>query len=177
MADRMSAYIEIGGELPEFKLSRLAGPVARQGGSQWGEYYTGDQSQVVADLRTANSQVRSFILYDEEAPWGQFDEVESVCRGLDLTYRRHCCAKYEYDAVWHWWQPDMEKPACCLASQEGSALIEVDELRQQLAAASLEALHLTSLDVAIESLVADMENWLALRTPSEIPPLEIIKDQ
>ena len=177
MADHMSAYIELGGLLPEDKVRHLAEQIASQGGPQWGEYYADDEARLEADIRTASSQVRSFVLYDEEAAWGQFDEVESVCRDLDLTYRRHNCAKYEYDASWHWWLPALDEPAYCLSSQDGAALIEADEFRQQLGAASHKALRLTSLDVAIESLVANLEDWLALRKPPDIPPLEIIKDQ
>lgn len=176
MPDCMSAYLELGGTVPENRLAELAEKLSRQGGPEWGEYYAGHRFQVEADLRTASSQVRPFVIYDDEAPWGQFEELESLCQEIDLTYRRHRCAKYEYDAVWQWWRPAMDEPAYCLASQEGAVLVEADAFRQRWRAASAQALRHTALDVAIELLVANMEEWLANHIPPEIPPLEIIKD-
>ena len=177
MADHMSAYIEIGGYLPAGKLSYVAQQFARQGGPDWGAYYVSDQHRVQSDLKTASSQVRVFLLYDEEAPWGQFEDVESICRELDLSYRRHCCAKYEHDAMWHWWQPAMNEPDCCSASQEGAVLIGADELREQIQVAKLEAQRFTPSEVAVDSLASRLEGWINARTPPDIPPLEIIKDQ
>lgn len=174
MADHMSAYIQLGGQLPSEQTIELARQVSCQGGPAWGEYYADDSAQAESDLRAASSAQRPFVLYDEEAAWGQFDELETLCQELGLAYRRHCCAKYEYDALWQWWQAGMAEPAWCLASQDGAVLVDASEFQARLQAAARQAQKTVSRRAAVEALRGNTVGWLAARTPPEIPPLRII---
>ena len=57
-------------------------------------------------------------LYDTEARFGEFDELEKTCRRLGLSYERHSEAGYGYDAQVVDWRPNMEQPLSRPCSNE-----------------------------------------------------------
>lgn len=87
MSDRMWAMIWVWGRLPVSLLD--------------------DFCEAALDIdpdavRHASDEGLPLELEDEEAPWGEFDELERFCREHGLGYLRHSDAKYEHDACMQW---------------------------------------------------------------------------
>jgi hypothetical protein len=80
MADRVSASIALGGDLPSSLLADLAAVIAGEGlSTEWdGEDF--DLSQIPLD--------GPLELMAREVAWGSFDELESFCRDNGLAYAR-----------------------------------------------------------------------------------------
>jgi hypothetical protein len=78
-------------------------------------------------------------LCDEEARYGEFDTIESACRELGLSYRRHTEAWCGEDAILVDWRPGMTEPLVRVASNEGGDEALVSEERVCEALGLLEA--------------------------------------
>jgi hypothetical protein len=76
---------------------------------------------------------------DEEARYGEFDTIESACRELGLSYRRHTEAWVGEDAILVDWRPEMTEPLVRTASNEGGDETLVSDERVREALGLLEA--------------------------------------
>jgi hypothetical protein len=133
MSARYSAWIRIGGSLQRSRAQKLIQAIrADYARLDWGEPPFEPTS---ADELLAARSDEHLRLCDEEARYGEFDAIESACRALGLSYRRHTEAWCGEDAVLVDWRPGMAEPLVRVASNEGGdeALVSEERVREALA--------------------------------------------
>lgn len=101
MADRLAAEIRIGGKVRRSVAKALCRVVATTGAAlEWGEARF--HPETIADLLAARCDsgdgLRLLQLFDDQAAWGQFEELEEFLRKQGIAYCRYSEGKYEYDA-------------------------------------------------------------------------------
>lgn len=90
MADRMSAYIWIGGKLKREHLDDFRAAVLAEGaGPDWGEVF-GDDFDIEPGV--------VLVMVADELAWGHFN-IEDQLAGWGLEFRRETEAKHGYPAV------------------------------------------------------------------------------
>lgn len=90
MADYMSAWMEIGGPIRARQTRGLLAAIEADGArEEWG-------GGPVTKLPLTG--IETLKLYNEDAPWGQFQAVETFCEEQGLAFDRHSEGKYEFDA-------------------------------------------------------------------------------
>lgn len=162
MSSRYSAWIRIGGRLDRFQAEELIQAIrADYARRDWGEPPC--EPTTPEELVAARSAERLWLC-DEEARYGEFDALESACRKLGLSYRRHTEAWCGEDAVLVDWHPGMAAPLVRFASNEDGDMVLIPEAEVHKA---LAALH--SGEVAIATA---MLRKLCPVVPA-IPPLVI----
>ena len=112
MSDHYSARIEIGGELPRQHLPRICRLLE-----------VDDEEALMARVAAGR-----LVLHDEQAAWGEFYELESTCRDLDLPYRRHSEGYWEHPPQLVFWQPGMEEPESVTTDSDGAMQASMDTL-------------------------------------------------
>ncbi len=128
MADRFPGEIQIGGTLrvadhDPNDIDLFLGQCSEQP-TEWGE-----SGQRVALTLDTISQVidedTGFIIFrDDQARYGEFEELEELCCRLDLSFDRHSDARYEHDGESTRWRPGMERPLVEHVTQSGNPLID-----------------------------------------------------
>ncbi len=68
---------------------------------------------------------------------GEFEDLETACRRLGLSFNRHSEAYCEYDAHNTWWRPGMEATGETAATGSGNPLVTLDEVKKIREAAVL----------------------------------------
>jgi hypothetical protein len=137
MSARYSAWIRIGGRLERSHTERLLKAIrADYARLDWGE--PPFEPTTTDELLAARSDDR-LRLCDEEARYGEFNAIESACRELGLSYRRHTEAWCGEDAILVDWRPGMTEPLVRVASNEGGDEALVSEERVCEALGLLEA--------------------------------------
>jgi hypothetical protein len=145
MSDRYNARIEIGGDLPRQHLPRFC----RLFGA-------GDEEALLA--RVADGHL---VLEDEQAAWGEFFELETVCRDLGLPYRRRSEGYWEQPPQLAFWQPGMEEAESVTTDSGGGILISMDTLRE--ARDHLRASNAASALALLEETVIEVPELPAFR--------------
>ena len=121
MSDHYSARIEIGGDLPRQHLPRFCRL-----------FEAGDEEELLGHIEDGH-----LVLEDEQAAWGEFFELESACRDLDLPYRRRSEGCWQQPPQLVFWQPGMEEPESVTTNGDGDMLTSMDtlcEVREHLRA-------------------------------------------
>jgi hypothetical protein len=96
MSARYSAWIRIGGSLERSHAERLIQAIRLDYARlDWGE--PAFEPQNAEELLAARREDR-LRLCDEETRYGEFNAIESACRELRLSYRRHTEAWCGYAA-------------------------------------------------------------------------------
>jgi hypothetical protein len=138
MSDRYSARIEIGGDLPRQHLPRFCRL-----------FEVDDEDELVEHITGGH-----LVLEDEQAAWGEFYELENVCRDLDLPYVRHSEGCWDCPPQVAFWQPGMEEPESVTTDSGGAMQASMDtlcearnHLRTGEAAAALALLEETVIEV------------------------------
>lgn len=163
MGARYSAWIRIGGSLERSHAERLIKAIrADYARLDWGE--PPFEPTAADELLAARSDER-LRLCDEEARYGEFDAIESACRELGLSYRRHTEAWCGEDAILVDWRPGMAEPLVRVASNEGGDEALVSEERV------CEALGLLEAGETVEGIAA--LRTLCPAVP-EIPPFVLV---
>ena len=67
---------------------------------------------------------------DCEARYGQFEELEDVCREIGLPYIRRSDGKYEFSPEIVFWVPAMEGPDATITDHDGNMQVAMDEVRK-----------------------------------------------
>jgi len=159
---RYSAWIRIGGSLDRSQADELIKAIrADYSRLDWGE--PPFEPTTAEELIAARSDERLWLC-DGEARYGEFDALESACRKLGLSYRRHTEAWCGEDAVLVDWHPSMTEPLVRPASNEDGDVVLVPEQEVHKALAAL-----NSGEVAIATA---MLRKLCPVVP-EIPPFMI----
>ena len=159
MATYMPGHITIGGPLAKRLLRRLAkAVVAETVSADWGNEPL-DLPACLTLVREAHENQEPVVFYHELARYGRFENLEAICRKLGLTYVVHSDAGDEWDAGYGWWQPGMDEPGECAATNGGEVLITIGDVRQALEA---------------EQPLAAVTDLLARAQPPDVPPLTLV---
>jgi len=74
-----------------------------------------------------------FVREDGEARWGQFEDLEKLCRKLGLPYIRQSGGMYEYSPEYSFWTPGMGGPDFVLLDHGANMTAAMDDVRAALA--------------------------------------------
>ena len=99
MADYMAAEIHIGGKVRRSVVQALCTVITKSGVSlEWGDGPC--HLNTPEELLQARSADEPLVLklFDDQARWGQFEELEKFLREHGIAYCRWSEGKYEYDA-------------------------------------------------------------------------------
>ena len=132
MSDYISASIEIGGGLTPDTLDALAEAIWMDGPSlEWEDNGISKEDAKLA-IQNCIEGEHPLRLTNSEADSGEFEEIEKCCRELQLTYRRHTSAKWEWDSSITWWKPGMAEPVYVLSNEAGCATILLADVEEAL---------------------------------------------
>src|SRR5437870_810723 len=119
MSDRFPALLEIGGSISRPLLLDLLTRI-QAAGLRWNwcedEVAANTPEELLEELRQHDSEVLS--VGDDEALGGMFESLEEFLVEQGVAFDRHSDAKYEYDGEIVFYRPGMERPGCCLATQD-----------------------------------------------------------
>ena len=173
MGERMAAQIWIGGQLSARLADELRGAIATQYVSlEFGDgQFCPDNPQDLLQARVEHDDSRVLRLCDDQASWGEFDELESFLQAHAIPYTRHGDGGGDYNGEIVEYRPGTD-PVCIPVDTNGNAIIDVDVVRRVAKA----------LDTVLEQLDADAVRKAALRLkrtrkslrkqlPPDIPPL------
>lgn len=165
MSARYSAWIRIGGSLEYSQTEELIKAIrADYARLDWGE--PPFEPATAEELVGARSDERLWLC-DEEARYGEFDALESTCRKLNLSYRRHCDAWCGEDAILVDWHPGMAEPLVRSASNEDGDMVLIPEAEVHKA--------LTALNSGEVAIATAMLRKLCPVVP-EVPPFVICEN-
>lgn len=156
MAERSSAYITIGGNLPERALESFIAVIENSRLTLDWEFPADGE-----DLMETLTSPGPLVLMDNEAAWGEFPALEEYCRKHNFSFVRvsESGPGYAAEIVWH--TPDGEGET--EADDDGYPMVPLNELRR--------ILEYRTKDAQITQLQA----LVSQRTPPRIPPLTIVE--
>ena len=109
MADYIATSISIGGKLSSHLAEQLCVAVTEaQLGLEWAE--TPFASRTAADLLAARCQIngaRVLKLMEDDAPWGEFQELEAFLQEHQIPFDRLHEGKYDIDPALRQYRPDL----------------------------------------------------------------------
>jgi len=134
MSERYCAWIRIGGRIERAKVEPLLEEIRRNGVKL--DWCQPPFEPAGPDELLAARSDGWLWLCDEEARYGEFTELEELCRKLGLSYRRHSEAWCGEDAVLVDWRPGMKEPLVQRSSTEhtDAVLVLEEEVRRALTA-------------------------------------------
>lgn len=159
MADYMAANIKIGGPVTPELVERLAAAAESQGVTIVGDPDS-NESLVERILFWIDPGHTSVVFEDDEARYGEFEDLEKFCRDNGLSYVRHNDGKYELNAEFAWWKPGMPAPATCESNNNEDVLLRADAIRDIL----------NGPGGCIKRL-DEIREYLEQNTPPDVPPL------
>ncbi len=123
MADYMAAHIEIGGKLASCKLNELLSLIEELSAE---DYSSSPPNQEY--LQTCRDENKPLALYDDQARYGEFPELEQFCIANNLTFNRHSSPKYEYEGQIRFYSPDSGDQVIG-ATDDGEPYLKWSELK------------------------------------------------
>ncbi len=130
MSDRFPAEITIGGNIPRRLLDELAGMIASEGVSlDW--QYTLDNAAVREAIEAAAAKGETVRFTDDEACYGQFEDLENWLTNHGINFDRHGDARYEYDGE-NAYGRGRKRPVIVNADQSGHPQTSIEEVRKIL---------------------------------------------
>ncbi len=124
MADYMAAHIEIGGKLARCKLNELLSLIEELSAEDCGSSPPNQEYlQICAD------ENKPLALYDDQARYGEFPELEEFCIANNLTFNRHSSPKYEYEGQIRLYSPDSGEQVIG-ATDDGEPYLKLSELKK-----------------------------------------------
>jgi hypothetical protein len=82
--------------------------------------------ELLAELKRHNTE--TLDVGDDEARYGEFDELEPFLIRHGIAFDRRTDAKYEYDGVLVQFRPGMEEPHVGTATQDGEPVVPKTDL-------------------------------------------------
>jgi hypothetical protein len=173
MADRMGGQIWIGGKVPRALVPELCCLINNEGVSlEWGggNFSPGSED----DLLEACNEDGVLWFCDDQARWGEFEELEPFLREHKLAFTRRTEPKYEYDGELVDFRPSVVDE-CVTIDGSGNPMIKASELNSVKNA--LERAWKTSgapgaSMPAVRGVLSATRTLLARVLPKEVPPLE-----
>ena len=163
MSSRYAAWIRIGGTVERANAEPLLKAV-REARAKRDWLAAPFEPSTVDELLEARED-GWLCLRDEEARYGEFEDIERACRELGLSFCRHTEAWCEEDALLVDWRPGMEEPLVRTGSNDNS---DIALVREEPVGKALAALEAGEASEAIRIL-----KGLCLQVP-DLPPFEIV---
>jgi hypothetical protein len=173
MSERMAAQIWIGGRLSANQADELCGAIATEGVSvEWGGgQFSPSTPQDLLQARDEHDDSQVLRLCDDQASWGEFNDLESFLQEHAIPYTRQSEGGGGYNGEIVEYRPGSD-PVCIPVDANGSPTVDVEPMRRVAEA----------LDVAIKRLDAGEVRKATLRLkraqqslreqlPPDIPPL------
>jgi len=130
MSDRFPGEITIGGSIPRRLLDKLAEMIASEGVSiDW--QYAIDKAAVLAAIEAAAARGETVRFTDDEASYGQFEDLENWLTSHGIDFDRHSDARYEYDGE-NAHGRGRKRPVIRNSDQSGKDLVSAEEVRKIL---------------------------------------------
>ena len=130
MSDRFPGEITIGGMIHRRLLDELAGMIASEGVSiDW--QYTIDKAAVLAAIEAAAARGETVRFTDDEACYGQFEDLENWLTSHGIDIDRHSDARYEYDGE-NAHGRGRKRPVVMSSDQSNNDLVSAAEVRKIL---------------------------------------------
>ena len=123
MADYMAAHIEIGGKLARTKLTELLSLIEELSAEDYGSSPPNQEY-----LQTCADENKPLALYDDQARYGEFPELEEFCIANNLTFNRHSSPKYEYEGQIRLHSPNFGEQVIG-ATDDGEPYLKWSELK------------------------------------------------
>ncbi|MGA2619399.1 MAG: hypothetical protein ABSF26_17465 [Thermoguttaceae bacterium] len=100
MSEHIAAEIRIGGKVPASLVPELCQSIAHEGVAlDWGDGgFSPTTKEELLEAREDCGGALLLRLYDTEAPWGEFEQLEHFLREHGISYDRLSDPKYEYMA-------------------------------------------------------------------------------
>jgi hypothetical protein len=162
MSERYAAYIMIGGDLPQSRVSELLETIRSASVShEWGD--PAFEPQSAGDLSAAVLKGHLWLC-DDQSRYGTFPELEAACRKLGLSYTRWAEGYCEYDAELVDWRPGMRKPLVRVSSNASEATyLPTEQVKKVLR--HLEANRVAKAKALLRPLCPDVP---------KLPPFKIV---
>jgi len=170
MADRMAGEIWIGSKLARSLLAEL--PIS----DLWLDWdHNRLQSSTEADILAARDGDGLLHFADDEAAYGEFQELEGWLREHKIPYRRHSDGKYEFTPELVEFRPDLKgrrnRNVFITTSPERAPMVFVSDVEViTTRMAKLAANRKRSPTQRLQSLEKLLQK-LALALPPKLPPL------
>ena len=123
MADYMAAHIEIGGKLARTKLTELLSLIEELSAE---DYSSSPPNQEY--LQKCADENKPLALYDDQARYGEFPELEQFCIANNLIFKRHSSPKYEYEGQIRFYSPNSDEQVIG-ATDDGEPYLRLSELK------------------------------------------------
>jgi hypothetical protein len=131
MSDRFPCEITIGGNISRRLLDKLAETIASEGVSiDW--QYALDKAAVRKAIESAAARGQTVRFTDDEACYGQFEDLEGWLTSHGIDFDRHSDARYEYDGE-NVYGRGRKRPVVMNSDQSGKDMVNAEEVRKVLA--------------------------------------------
>jgi len=100
MSERIAAEIQIGGKVRRSVAEELCEFIAAERASlEWGgkPFEPKTVDELLAARCDSGDGIHILQLYDDEASWGEFDDLEEFLREHKIPFVRYTAGKYDYD--------------------------------------------------------------------------------
>jgi hypothetical protein len=154
MAERMCAHIVIGGKLLKSKLNELLGLIHDLSAEDYWESLANHEY-----LEKCIANKKPMRLYDYEAFYGEFEELERFCVDNNLTFKRHSSPKYEYEGLIRFFSPD-SGDHCIGATDNGEPYLKLSELKDY-----------QDKSLSLDEVIARLDEY-----DGDVPPFELSEE-
>jgi hypothetical protein len=173
MSEHIAAEIRIGGRMPASLVPALCQSIAHEAVAlDWGEgRFSPTTKEDLLEAREDRDGVLLLRLYDTEASWGQFEQLEHFLRDHGIPYDRLSDPKYEYMgqlAMFRSGTDPLELPT----DPQHRPIVLADELEPVVTSLSQSIRHMEGGDVQRALEVATQAQELLQKSlPPAVPPL------
>lgn len=131
MSTRMAADISIGGKIAATLMPELCRAICEQGVAlEWGAapFQPSDARELLTERQELEPGGAMVLrLYDEQAHWGEFDELEAFLQEHDIPYTRRTDGDCQYDPAVIEFRPGAA-PLLLAANKDGEPVVAVSLL-------------------------------------------------
>ncbi len=157
MADYMAAHIEIGCKLARCKSNELLSLIEALSAE---DYWSSPSNQEY--LQKCADENKPLALYDDQARYGEFPELEEFCIANNLTFNRKSSPKYEYEGQIRFFSPDSGEQVIG-ATDDGEPYLKLSELKDY----QDKGLILQQVIEEVEEYDCDLPSFELVKEPSE----------
>lgn len=175
MSERLAAEVWIGGNIPESLVPDLCAAITDEGVAlEWGEGSFAPKTSEDLDTSLRENEKHEWLLWlcDDEASWGQFDDLERFLQEHRIPFTRRTAGNAAYDSEILEYRPNCGEITLA-ANVDGQLTVVAAELEpvEHLLDA---AIKLAELDTGANflSLMQTALKLLREQLPRPLPPLE-----
>lgn len=130
MPDCSAMQITIGGPLCRAALPQLVATILEESvGPDWDAPF-GNAEEAISHIETTAAQGEPLVLMDANSPGGRAEDLEALCRDLDLTYHRCDDGHYAYPAEHIAWRPGLAEPLAVHGTIDNGPCVALADLAE-----------------------------------------------